>query len=321
VRLNQRERLRIGIKCPAPPRDEKKQWGDYYFAHALKRAFEAEGHEARVDLRPDWYSQNDLSDHAVIVIRGREKYEPASNQINLLWLISHPDEVADSELHKFDHVFVGSESYAGSLASRLSVPVSPFLQCSDPKIFHPLSARMTGGAEILFIGNTRGDMRQVVADAIAENLPISIYGRGWHKFLPPERIAGKHIRNEKLFKHYGRAKIVLNDHWPDMEREGFISNRIFDVALSGGFVISRDFKGSDVFGGDLVTYRSAKELGELCRKWLKSDVSRRTMAKRLRQRVLTSHTFSHRVANLVAVIHELRFGHSAYSPTARQTQA
>ena len=260
-----------------------------------------------MDLRPDWYAgEAKGDDDAVIVLRGRERYEPASNQTNLLWLVSHPDEVSDSELETFDHVFVASESYADRLASKLSVPISSLLQCSDPAIFHPPAASKDTDAEILFVGNSRGEMRQVVADAIAQNLPVSIFGQGWGKFLSPERISGRHIRNEKLHKHYGRAKIVLSDQWPDMEREGFIPNRIFDVALSGGFIISKDFKGSELLGDDLVTYRTPEELGELCRKWLSSDVERLAAAERLRRHVLASHTFSHRAREFVAKIMEIR---------------
>ena len=136
-------------------------------------------------------------------------------------------------------------------------------------------------------------------------LPVTIYGYSWGKFLPPEQIAGRHIPYERLHEHYGRAKIVLNDQWPDMEREGLVPNRIFDVALSGGFVISRDFRGSEFFGDDLVTYRAPEELGELCRKWLSSDAERKATAERLRQRVLGSCTLSHRASELLAVISEL----------------
>ena len=297
---------RIGIKCPAANKYAMK-WGDYYFAQALRRAFQARGHLARVDLRPDWYDSRTSCDDVVIVLRGQVKYEPVSSQINLLWLISHPDAVCDEEFEKFDHVFVASESYARTLASRLSVPVSQLLQCSDPEIFHPPAVdEEVGDAEIIFVGNTRGELRQVVANAIAKNLPVSIFGRGWKKFLPPEQIAGSHIPNRMLHKYYGLAKIVLNDHWPDMERAGFISNRIFDVALCGGFIISKNFQGSEAFGGDLITYRSAEELGELCRKWLNADNERKRVGDRLRQRVLAAHTFSHRTASLIDVIAKLQ---------------
>ena len=298
---------RIGIKCPAPPRGKNRQWGDYYFAQSLKRALETQGWVARVDLRPDWFSSESFRDDAVIVLRGLEKYEPLGSQINLVWVISHPDKVSDSELEAFDHVFVASESYARTLALRLNVPVSPLFQCSDPGTFYPpTTLSEPHGLDVLFVGNARGAIRPAVADAIAQNLTVSIYGHGWDKFLPPKRILGKHILNGVLHKYYAQAKIVLNDQWPDMEREGFITNRIFDVALSGGFVISKDFKGSELFEGDLVTYRTSAELAELCDTWLRADFERRRLAEKLRQRTLRSFTFLQRAIEIVAAIDALR---------------
>ena len=262
---------------------------------------------ARVDLRPDWFSSESFRDDAVIVIRGLEKYEPVQRQINLVWLISHPDKVSDAELGSFDHVFVASESYARALALRLKVPVTRLLQCSDPGTFYPpATLSEPSGPDVLFVGNARRSMRPAVADAIAQNIAVSIYGHGWGNFFPPERISGKHIPNEVLHEYYAHAKIVLNDQWPDMEREGFITNRIFDVALSGGFVISKDFKGSELFEGDLVTYRTSAELPELCNTWLRADGERRQLADRMRQRTLRSFTFSQRAIEIVAAIDALR---------------
>ena len=306
------EGFRIGIKCAAPLGEEGITWGDYHFAYALKRALQRNGHCARVDLWPDWKHPRTLSDDVAIVLRGRRKYEPMGAQINLLWLISHSDAVDLSELETFDHVFVASESYADTLAKLLKVPVSHLLQCADADIFYPhASTNNKFEHEILFVGNSRGQMRQVVSDAISKNLPVSIFGAGWDRFLPPGRIAGTYIPNHLLHQYYAGAKIVLNDHWPDMEREGFISNRIFDVALSGGFVISRNFKGSGIFRDELVTYRDADNLDQLCRKWLSDEAQRRNMAERLRQDVLANHTFSHRANDLLEVIDALHNRRSA----------
>ena len=86
------------------------------------------GIKREVDLRQDWYHPRTLSDDVAIVLRGQIRYRPMASQINLLWLISHPDDARESELETFDHVFVASESYAKSLAERLSVPASQLLQ-------------------------------------------------------------------------------------------------------------------------------------------------------------------------------------------------
>nr|WP_225369809.1 hypothetical protein [Methanobrevibacter arboriphilus] len=54
---------------------------------------------------------------------------------------------------------------------------------------------------------------------------------------------------------------MLNDHWQDMAKNGFVSNRIFDGLASGAFIISDEFKDSKkLFGDFLVTYSDKKTI-------------------------------------------------------------
>jgi spore maturation protein CgeB len=104
---------------------------------------------------------------------------------------------------------------------------------------------------------------------------------------------------------------VLNDHWPDMRAQGFVSNRIFDVGLSGGFVISDTFAGAELFKDCIVTYETPAELRELCQRWLADEKGRRAVATRLRDRVLSRHTFDHRagvIADTVAALLPMQGG-------------
>lgn len=81
-----------------------------------------------------------------------------ASQINLLWLISHPDDAPKSELETFDHVFVASARYTKSLAERLKRGrVTAPKVCSDPDSFHPPS-EPNGSLkrDLLFAGNTSG---------------------------------------------------------------------------------------------------------------------------------------------------------------------
>jgi hypothetical protein len=102
----------------------------------LQRALTRAGHFARIDILPDWATQQGAGDDVVIVLRGLSAWKPVASKINLLWLISHPDDVPLSELDAYDHVFVASESYAEVLRRRLGDRVSPLLQCTDPALFH-----------------------------------------------------------------------------------------------------------------------------------------------------------------------------------------
>ena len=57
--------------------------------------------------------------------------------MNLLWVISHPDDVSDTELRSFDVAFAAGPVWAAGAAARAGVPVRTLLQATDPAVFHP----------------------------------------------------------------------------------------------------------------------------------------------------------------------------------------
>lgn len=296
--------LRVAIKCPVPRMSEAHAWGDYHFAKSLAKALRKQGCRVRIDIIPEWYAHTSAADDAVIVLRGLTEYRPDPAQINLLWLISHPDAVSDAELEGFDHVFVASQGYSEALAKRLQTEVSTLLQCSDPDIFRVPETRAAAVEfdPLLFVGNSRKQFRKIVQDALEQDLPLCVYGRNWEEFISAEVLRGEHVPNDSLHQFYGTAPIVLNDHWPDMARNGFISNRIFDVALSGGFVLSDEFEGSHVFEGLVPTYKDAADLRRVALRWLNDDDGRKVVAAKLRDLVLESHTFDNRAAQIAEVL-------------------
>ena len=87
--------------------------------------------------------------------------------------------------------------------------------------------------DILFVG-AKTPYRKAPTYALKHNLPITLYGPYWDKKL----IKKEYIDNNELHKHYSSAKIVLHDQRHEMTSYDFISNRIFDITASGGFVIS-----------------------------------------------------------------------------------
>ncbi|MGH1349360.1 MAG: CgeB family protein [Methyloligellaceae bacterium] len=297
---------KIAIKCPAPNWQKAAGWGDYHFARALQKSLVKIGHIVRLDILPDWYSAQSEADDIVLVLRGREKYTPSEKHINLMWNICHPDEISMSEFNEYDHVFISSETFLSELEKKTETPVTSLLQCSDQTIFYktPVNAPEAKN-KLLFVGNSRGELRPIVKDCLEQNLPLTLYGRDWHGIIPPDKIAGPFIPNNELHNYYANADIVLNDHWPDMARLGYISNRIFDIALAGGFVISDKFKGSEIFKDHIITYSTPEELSQLCNYWINHPEERREKSKALQEYVLKNHTFDQRARTIHGVIQDL----------------
>lgn len=301
-----REPLSFAIKCPAPIRDAARAWGDLHFAMSLCSALERLGCRTRIDLLEAWESEKGEQDDVVVVLRGLSRYKPKPQHINFMWHISRPDKVGLDEMREFDHVFVASYSETQALHPKLGVKVSVLMQCSDPELFH-------GGAipsgipehDLLFVGNSCGVDRWMPKTCVERGLPVAVYGRAWGDQLPASVVRGTQVRNQTLSAYYRSAKIVLNDHWPDMAKRGFISNRIFDAGLSGALVLSDSFAGEEIFFGSVITCRDGEDLEEKVRFFLANEPVRRALGERLRQTVAMSHTFDHRARELVRVAQQI----------------
>jgi O-antigen biosynthesis protein len=248
VLRNQSRKTKIAIKIAAPTLAKSKHWGDLYFAAALRKPFEKEGYDTRIDCMDQWYSGRALGDDVVIVLRGLDRYRPRQDQLSILWMISHPELVCASELREYDKVYVASEVYTHKLQDFTEVNHIEFLPQATEFSTDTLDRKKlekTPAHDILFIGGSRGEYRETVRWCVEEEMPISVYGQGWEDFIPERYIVGKHIENSDIPYFYQKAKVVLNDHWPDMRRLGFISNRIWDVLGAGGTILTDFVVGID----------------------------------------------------------------------------
>jgi spore maturation protein CgeB len=297
-----RKNFKISIKVPA--KDEKAAffWGDYHFALSLKKEFEKKNYKTKIDFYKDW-NKKDNSD-VVLVLRGLFEYKTKPNQINLMWNISHPDLVTAKEYNTYNHVFIASNIFTKKLKKVLNVPVTSLLQCTDKDVFYPNFSEKYQH-DLLFVGNSRGVFRQIIKDLFPTKRELGLYGRHWDKFLPKNVLTGNHIPNNELNKAYSSCKILLNDHWEDMVKNGFISNRIFDGLACGSFIISDKIIGSDFLEDSLVVYETPEDLNQLIDYYIDNEDERIKKAKLGKKIVLDNHTFEKRVEQILEVINNL----------------
>jgi hypothetical protein len=296
-----RRRPRWSVVIAAPAGPDGHRWGDTWFAADLVAALERAGQRARV-LRRSEVAQSD-EDDVVLVLRGLRRFPRRARPATwLLWVISHPELVEADEAAEYDAVFAASASWsrAADLGAR------PLLQATDPARFHPGAGAAGTGADVLFVGSTRGEFRPAVRDARAAGFAPRVYGVGWEQFLPPEEIAGPFIEHDELPAAYASAGVVLNDHWPDMAAEGFLSNRLFDAAATGVRVASDPAAGLHAVFGDVVrTYTDADSLRALLadpHAAFPDDDARRDLAATIAR----EHAFDVRARDLVAWAEQVR---------------
>lgn len=252
--------VRISIKCAARFK-ERHIWGDYHFANSLARCLRSEGFVVRVDCIEMWNSPLCETDDVVIVLSGRGKYNPIPNQLNLLWIISHPGSISVNDVESYDHVYVASQIHAEFLRGACTRSIDVMLQCSDRYLFPFEEDDAHGSGVPIFVGNSRGVFRQAVRWAAEAEADFDLYGFGWEQFISDSRLKGINIPNDVLGSFYKQARFVLCDHWDDMKRLGYLSNRAFDVLGCGGHLVVDDVAGiEDVLPGGYSVFRSKDDL-------------------------------------------------------------
>ncbi len=293
---------RVAIRVGIPSWEVAPSWGDLHFAGDLRRALRRRGRAARLQLAPAWPTWAAARDDVAIHLFGQAEAPTHPGQLNVLWHISHPDNGTPAIYARYDLAFAASDLYAAWMASETGLPVRPLHQASDPGRFRPEPAGRSH--ELLFVANSRGVRRHILDDLGPTDHDLAVYGRNWTpERLDPRYHAGDLIPNNELGGSYAAAAIVLNDHWPDMQREGFFSNRLYDAAAAGAFVISDAVEGLDEeFDGGVVTYCDARDLRSLVDWYLEHPEERARHAARARAAVLARHTFDDRAEAILSAL-------------------
>ena len=244
LQLILKPKINIAIKIAATE-ENKQKFGDWYFAKSLAKNFAYYGHQVRIDCRENWENTETLNDELVIVLRGLKAFQPLKNQINLLWLISHPELVTATEMQAYQHCFIASNFHYKKLLQQNITNISLLHQCTDVDLFYSINETKPKIDALLFVGNSRNVYRTAVKYAMELGIPIHVYGGGWKQFIPAKHIKAEFVANEKLNELYNRYSIVLNDHWDEMLDYGYANNRMFDVTASGAVLLSDQPKATE----------------------------------------------------------------------------
>lgn len=103
---------------------------------------------------------------------------------------------------------------------------------------------------------------------------------------------------------------AVNFNATSLQMWSAVNQRVFDVPASGAFLLTDDQGAIDRLfeaGREIVTYKSAGEIPELVRYYLAHPDERAAVASRGRERVLSEHTYLHR---LRAIIEQMRKAYS-----------
>lgn len=261
------EPLQWSLKTAAPADERALAWGDFHFANSLAAALRSLGERVTVDYGPNVDRASANADQVVLNLRGLKSVPLPVGATSLIWVISHPEQVTAQELAAYDLRYAASASWPRSVADQWRLHVETLLQCTDPARFYIDDAPVPEvEGKLLMVGNSRRQYRPAACESANAGLPLAIYGNNWEGFVDSSFIAGSYVPNEELRRYYRSAEWSLNDHWPDMRDQGFISNRIFDVLASGGRLLTDDVEGlgevfpSSVLPSGIATFTAPSDL-------------------------------------------------------------
>jgi len=298
------QRLSFCVKIGAPNREVAPLWGDLHFAESLTAELRRRGHRSAVQTLDEWEQEPGLVYDVAVHIKGLSRYHPKPGQFNVLWSISHPDQLSGEECDGYDLICVASPLFAEQLSTRTATPVAVLEQAADPWVMGA-DPRQGLVHELAYVANSRNVLRPIVRDLLPTDHDLAIWGSNWDGLIDTSHLIAEHVPNDELRHVYSSAHIVLNDHWDDMREHGYISNRIYDALACGAFVISDEVPGlSERFGDAVAQFGSAQELQELISRFLRDPAERRRRGELGRELVLEHHTFAHRVDELLALLAE-----------------
>lgn len=190
----------------------------------------------------------------------------------------------------------------------------------DPIIHAPLSLseedRRRWGSPLSFVGAGYHNRQQLFA-ALCEH-PFKIWGTEWPNCKPFDRLvqeSGRRLSPEEYIKIFNASDINLNLH-SSSERDGvdpygdFVNPRTFELAACGAFQLCDERQLlPEVFesGKEIATFGSAAELKDKIDYYLSHPEERREIARRGRERVLKSHTYLHRLKEMLSLIFAVKY--------------
>ena len=273
--------------------------GEKYLAHDLAMAFNDLGYQAKAYALEDGYSNRNFNEGFEIYMRTFPEMDFDSYHAHIdedrISVIFETLNYTAKQLKNADIVFTGSkkknDEYKKIGINSFYVPQFTRL---DKFYYSPKDELKT---KVLFVGNqwNKGlGLRKSIQYALNSGIELDVYGSGWHELLDNNeniKIRGEQISGDELKHYYSSAEIVLNDTHQFMIDNGFISNRVFDVTASQGFLIS-DYNPAiaEIYGDAIPMYKNEQEFRELIEYYLAHPEERKE--KTMRAYEITKNNFS-----------------------------
>jgi spore maturation protein CgeB len=188
---------------------------------------------------------------------------------------------------------------------------------ANPRVHYPVSMsdedRRRFGSDVSFLG--AGYYNRQLFFARYPLPGLKIWGNDWPSDCAAASLiqeGGRRISTEDTAKIYTAAKVNLNlhssTHHAGLNPDGdFVNPRTFEIAACGGFQIvdwRSELEGLFDVPQELAVVRRAEDIPQQVKFYLEHEDVRQAMAERARQRVLSEHTYVHRLASALNLLEQ-----------------
>jgi spore maturation protein CgeB len=214
------------------------------------------------------------------------------------------------------------------------LPVAAHPPCHRPLALSP-ARQLELKAGIGFMGAGYPNRVRILSRLLAAGLPLTIWGSDWpaNSILSQALREDRYITSREIVEFYNACDIVLNLHSSPLASAAigeadFINPRTFEVPACGAFQLVDRVPGLEnffVLEEELVTFSSDEELMDKAGFYMERPDLRASLAARARRRVLSQHTYYHRMERLLDIClgpgAEAWKTNSCYAPNRRPDEA
>ena len=291
---------------------EQTTAGDYFTALTLAKELEEMGwvvkyqSQRKAKNQRDWYHVDEDVDVLISLLDRYDLTKVECNNgllIKVAWLRNWFDRwTSYSYFLKYDIVLCSSQLACDYVENRLGIKTILFPLATDPGMFNEkVSAKEEYVCDYCFTGSYWNVPREIVGclNPDALDYDFNLYGANWDKLPDLNSYHKGFVNYLDMPTIYASTKIVVDDANIATKEFASVNSRIFDSIASGRLVLTNGTKGNDeLFGGELPEYHSEEELTNLLQLYLSDDDLRNEKIQKLKDIVLTNHTYHIRAVTL-----------------------
>ncbi|HSX65573.1 MAG TPA: glycosyltransferase, partial [Pseudoxanthomonas sp.] len=297
--------ITVGIAVTTLDKDSGA--GDLYTAlglgGALKRTF---GWEVRYLPKHEWTKAQDLD----VYISMRDDVDVGTLEdarphlIRVAWIRNWVERWSTAPwLQRFDLYLSSSTLGKNYLKEVAGVDAEVFPIAADTTIFNKGTALPGLECDYVFTGNHwQSPVPREIESFDPSGVPYDfhLYGKSWNAHPRFSPYARGFIDFNSLPGIYSSAKITIDDTVTHVtKRWASVNSRVFEALACGSLVLTNNHGGAEeLFEGVLPVWNSAGDLTNLLTHYLGNSEERVQLVGRLRNIVLSKHTYDVRATNL-----------------------